>query len=157
MKFIHFIFLVLFVIFSNLANAEDSSNKNNKLGEVSGEIRFYYIFDPSYSFFSRNTYRANVDAYKLGVNLALSKNFKIIASHADYVRSTTDGTFVPAKPIETPTQTSGDAIESALLFSYNSIQSTNILSGAIYKTSEYSYENKQVELLDLDLVVTYNF
>ncbi|EDZ61989.1 hypothetical protein SMGD1_0190 [Sulfurimonas gotlandica GD1] len=115
--------------------------------------------DPAYtsSFFSRNAYRANVDAYKLGANFAFTKNFKIIASHADYGRSTTDGTFSPAKPVEAPAQPRGDAMESSLLFSYNPIQSINILSGAIYKTSEYFYENKQVELLDLDLVITYRF
>ncbi|WP_229860149.1 hypothetical protein [Candidatus Sulfurimonas baltica] len=115
--------------------------------------------DPAYtsSFFSRNAYRANVDAFKLGVNFQLAKNFKIITSHADYGKSTTDGTFSPAKPLETATQPKGDAIESALLFSYYPIKSINILSGIIYKTSEYFYSGEQVKLLDLDLLITYKF
>jgi hypothetical protein len=115
--------------------------------------------DPAYtsSFFSRNAYRANVDAYKIGVNIALAKNFKILMSHADYGQSTTMGTFSAAQPFEAPAKPKTDARESALLFSYNPIESLNILSGAIYKTSEYFYSGKEVRLLDLDLLVTYKF
>lgn len=127
----------------------------------SGDAKLLNPFggDPAYtsSFFSRNAYRANVDAYKIGVNIALAKNFKIIASHADYGRSTTEGAFLPSKPVEAPAQAKADAKESALLFSYNPIESINVLSGIIYKTSEYFYEDKQVELLDLDLVISYKF
>ena len=115
--------------------------------------------DPAYtsSFFSKNAYRANVDAFKLGLHVALTKNFKIIVSHADYGHSTTQGSFLPAKPVEIPAQPKADAKESALLLSYNLIESINILSGIIYKTSEYFYEGKQVKLLDLDLVISYKF
>jgi imipenem/basic amino acid-specific outer membrane pore len=115
--------------------------------------------DPAYtsSIFSRNAYRANVDAFKLGVTVSVTKNFKIIASHADYGQSTTEGTFSPSKPVEAPAMPRGDAIESSLLFSYNPISSLNILTGAIYKTSEYFYSNEQVKLLDLDLLITYKF
>ncbi|WP_229855095.1 hypothetical protein [Candidatus Sulfurimonas marisnigri] len=91
------------------------------------------------------------------MNFQLAKNFKIITSHADYGQSTTDGTFSPAKPVEAATQPKGDAIESALLFSYFPIKSINILSGIIYKTSEYFYSGEQVKLLDLDLLITYKF
>jgi hypothetical protein len=115
--------------------------------------------DPAYtsSFFSRNAYRADVDAYKLGVNVMLKEGLHLIASYADYGRSDTEGTFSPATPVEPAALPSGDAMESALLLSYNPVKSVNILTGAIYKKSEYSYAGKQVRLLDLDFVATYRF
>ncbi|MFA6138931.1 MAG: hypothetical protein WC667_12730 [Sulfurimonas sp.] len=127
----------------------------------SGDAKLLNPFggDPAYtsSYFSRSAYRANVDAYKAGVNIALAKNFKIIMSHADYGQSTTMGTFVAAQPVEAPAKPKTDAKESALLFSYNPIESLNILTGAIYKTSEYYYASKEVNFLDFDLLVTYRF
>jgi hypothetical protein len=115
--------------------------------------------DPAYtsSFFSRNAYRANVDAYKLGAVYKVKDNFKIIASYANYGKSSTIGTFASSKPVEAPSSPRTAAKESALLFSYNPIKSINILTGAIYKNSEYYYNNEQVNLLDLDMLITYKF
>lgn len=115
--------------------------------------------DPAYtsSYFSRNGYRANVDAYKIGVDLKINNVLKIIASHADYGKSTTIGTFSPSQPLQAAALPQGNARESALLFSYNPMKQLNILTGPIYKTSEYYYASKQVRLLDLDLVITYRF
>ncbi|WP_455756270.1 hypothetical protein [Sulfurimonas sp.] len=127
----------------------------------SGDAKLLNPFggDPAYtsSFFSRNAYRANVDAYKLGAIFKVTNNLKIISSHADYGQSTTIGSFVSAKPVQVASAPQGDARESALLFSYNPYKKLNILTGIIYKTSEYYYSSKQVELLDLDFVVTYRF
>lgn len=115
--------------------------------------------DPAYtsSYFSRNAYRANVDAYKIGADIKINNDFKIIASHADYGKSTTIGTFSPSQPVEAPALPQANARESALLFSYNPMKQLNILTGPIYRTSEYYYASKQVRLLDLDLVITYKF
>lgn len=116
--------------------------------------------DPAYtsSFFSKNAYRANVDAYKIGFNYALMDNLKLITSHADYGRSTTLGTFAPSKPIELPEKApEGDAFESVVLLSYNPIKELNILGGIVYKKSEYFYAGEQVSLLDVDLLITYKF
>jgi len=115
--------------------------------------------DPAYtsSFFSRNAYRSDVDAYKIGVNFKITKDFKIISSYADYGKSSTIGTFAPSQPVQVPTLPQNNAKESALLFSYNPIKNFNVLTGAIYKTSEYYYALKQVKLLDLDFVATYKF
>lgn len=114
--------------------------------------------DPAYtsSFFSKNAYRANVDAYKLGFNYDILKNLKLITSHADYGQSTTLGKFAP-----TDTGALGlpqaDAFESAVLLSYKPLKGLHILGGVIYKTSEYYDQGEQVKLLDLDLLVTYKF
>jgi len=127
----------------------------------SGDGKILNIFggDPAYtsSFFSRNAYRANVDAYKIGAVVRLKDNFKIIASYANYGKSSTMGSFVSSKPVEALSTPKTSAQESALLFSYNPIKSINILTGAIYKNSEYYYNNRQINLLDLDLLITYRF
>lgn len=115
--------------------------------------------DPAYtsSFFSKNAYRANVDAYKLGFNYDMLDNLKLITSHADYGQSTTEGTFSPAKPVEPLRLPQADAFESAVLLSYKPLKGLHILGGVIYKTSEYYYAGEQVKALDLDLLVTYKF
>ncbi|MBN2825968.1 MAG: hypothetical protein JXQ76_11625, partial [Campylobacterales bacterium] len=127
----------------------------------SGDAKLLNPFggDPAYtsSFFSRNAYRANVDAYKIGATFKIKDNFWVITSHANYGKSSTLGTFVSAKPVEAAAMPKINAKESALLLSYNPIKSVNILAGAIYKNSEYYYNNRQVDLLDLDFVVTYKF
>lgn len=115
--------------------------------------------DPAYtsSIFTRNAYRANVDAYKIGFNYNLLKNLKFISSYANYGKSTTLGTFSPSKPVEVVSLARGDASEYNILFSYNPIKELNILAAIIYRESEYFYADKQVELLDVDLIVTYSF
>lgn len=115
--------------------------------------------DPAYtsSFFSKNAYRANVDAYKIGFNYDILKNLKLITSHADYGKSTTPGTFAPSKPVEAASMPKGYAFESVLLLSYKPVKELTVLGGFIYKTSEYHYAGEQVKLLDADLVITYKF
>lgn len=115
--------------------------------------------DPAYTstFFSRNAYRANVDAYKAGFNYDLLDNLKLISYHADYGRSSTPGTFTPSKPVEPIALAQADARESGCLLSYKPIKGLTVLGGVIYKTSEYHVSGEQVELFDVDLVVTYRF
>ena len=115
--------------------------------------------DPAYtsSFFSKNAYRANVDAYKIGFNYDILDNLKLITSHADYGKSTTLGSFAPSKPFEDISSAKNNAFESAFLLSYNPIKRLNILGGVIYKESEYHYAGEKIRLLDVDLLITYNF
>lgn len=115
--------------------------------------------NPAYtsSIFSSNAYRANVDAFKTGFHYDISEKIKFMGSYADYGQSTTLGTFSPSKPVEAVSLARGDAIEYDILLSYNPIKQLNILGAIIYKTSEYFYADKQVQLLDLDLVITYKF
>jgi hypothetical protein len=115
--------------------------------------------DPAYTstFFSRNAYRANVDAYKAGFNYDLLDNLTLINYHADYGKSSTQGTFAPIQPAEPLAFAQADARESGCLLLYKPVKGLTVFGGVIYKTSEYYVSGKQVELLDVDLVVTYRF
>ena len=118
--------------------------------------------DPAYTsaFFSKNAYRSNVDAFKLGVNYAIKPNLKFLTSYAYYGKSTTSGTFPAINLPDTPDALAlgqNDAIETSFLVSYNPIKKLNILTGLIYKTSEYYYQGSAVEIFDVDLLVTYKF
>jgi len=48
MNIFRFLALALFVISSTSVNANDDSKKQTQWGDVSGQLRFYYIFEPSY-------------------------------------------------------------------------------------------------------------
>lgn len=118
--------------------------------------------DPAYTsaFFSKNAYRANVDAFKFGVNYAFKPNLKFLTSYAFYGKSTTLGTFPAINLPDTPDALAlgqNDAIETSFLVSYNPIKELNILTGVIYKTSEYYYQGSPIEIFDVDLLVTYKF
>lgn len=114
--------------------------------------------DPAYtsSFFSKNAYRANVNAYKLGFNYDMLDNLKLITSYAGYGQSTTRGFFAPSTGA-TMDSPKGDAMEGAFLLSYKPMKELHILGGLIYKTSEYFVAGEQVKILDVDLLVTYSF
>lgn len=84
-------------------------------------------------------------------------NLKLITFYANYGKSTTKGSFAPARPFEAISDPRGEAMEEAILLSYVPMKGVHILGGLVYKTSEYYYQNQQVEILDVDLLVTYNF
>jgi hypothetical protein len=115
--------------------------------------------DPAYtsSVFSRNAYRANVDAYKVGFDYKVSKDFKIKNSYANYGQSTTEGTFVPSRPLQVLSSPDTDAIEYDMVFLYNITKDLHFLGLISYKESEYYYANKTVEFVDVDMVLTYKF
>lgn len=115
--------------------------------------------DPAYtsSIFSRNAYRANVDAYKVGFDYSVTDDFKIKNSYAYYGKSTTEGTFVPSRPLEAVSLPDTNAMEYDMVFLYNITKKFHFLGLISYKTSEYYYANKTVEFVDVDMVVTYSF
>lgn len=115
--------------------------------------------DPAYtsSVFSRNAYRANVDAYKVGFDYKFNDDFTIKNSYAHYGKSTTEGTFVPSKPLEANSLPDTDAVEYDCIFLYNITKQLHFLGLISYKTSEYFYANKTVEFVDVDMVLTYSF
>lgn len=65
-------------------NSSKNSQNNNGFANSWGA-------DPAYtsSLFSRNTYRNNVDAYKIGGHYTIQKGLKILASYANYGKSDT--------------------------------------------------------------------
>ncbi len=115
--------------------------------------------DPAYtsSIFSRNAYRANVDAYKIGFDYSITDNFKIKNSYAYYGKSTTEGTFIPSRPLEALSMPDTNAMEYDMIFLYNITKELHFLGLLSYKTSEYYYANDTVEFLDVDMVLTYSF
>ena len=115
--------------------------------------------DPAYtsSVFSRNAYRANVDAYKIGFDYKATDDFTIKNSYAYYGKSTTEGTFVPSQPAEVISMPDTNAMEYDMIFLYNITKKLHFLGLLSYKTSEYYYSNKKVEFVDVDMVLTYSF
>jgi len=114
--------------------------------------------DPAYTstFFSRNEYRADVDAFKVGYNYKIKKDLTLITDFANYGKSNTMGSFVAAGD-KVPAKAIYNAIETTALLVYKPIKNLTILSGVIYKNSEYAFNGKKIRLLDVDLVITYNF
>ena len=115
--------------------------------------------DPAYTsaIFSRNAYRANVDAYKIGFDYKVTDKLKIKNSYAYYGKSTTQGSFVPSKPIEALSMPDTNSMEYDMVFLYRITKKLHFLGLLSYKTSEYHYENKTVEFADIDMVLTYKF
>ena len=120
--------------------------------------------DPAYtsSFFSRNAYRKNVDAYKLTLNYTLNDKNNIIFHYADYGTSDTLGSLLTVEVKDAPVdltlkEATEKAIETAILLSYKPTDQWHIFTGFIYKTSEYAVNNEVVKIFDADLVVTYKF
>jgi len=115
--------------------------------------------DPAYtsSVFSRNAYRANVDAFKLEFDYSFTDTFKIKNSYAFYGQSTTEGTFVPSQPAEPISMPDTNAMEYDMIFLYNITKRLHFLGLLSYKTSEYYYAYDTVEFVDVDMVLTYSF
>lgn len=115
--------------------------------------------DPAFtsSVFSRNAYRANVNAYKIGFDYKMTDDFTIKNSYAYYGKSTTEGTFVPSQPAESISMPDTNAMEYDMIFLYNITKKLHFLGLLSYKTSEYYYADKTVEFLDVDMVLTYSF
>ncbi len=92
--------------------------------------------DPAYtsSIFSRNAYRENVSAYKIGVKYNILKNFFVMLSHADYGQSDTVTRFRPNTPLVVPTS---DARETDLVLVYKPMKDLMLKLFHAKRTSEY--------------------
>ena len=92
--------------------------------------------DPAYtsSIFSRNAYRENVSAYKIGVKYNILKNFFVMLSHADYGQSDTVTRFRPGTPLVEPTS---DAKETDLVLVYKPMKELMLKLFHANRTSEY--------------------
>ena len=115
--------------------------------------------DPAYtsSFFSRNAYRADVDAYKLTLNYSMTEKASIIAHYADYGTSNTLGNLLTVQTDQAFVKGTERAIETAILLSYKPTKAWHIFTGFIYKNSEYLENGEPTHIFDADLVITYKF
>ena len=135
-----------------------SNDKANDTTGVSAPVEsgFHNAFgaDPAYtsSIFSRNAYRQDVSAYKIGAHYVITKGLKLIVSHADYGQSKTSGWGGVAVQ---------DASETDIVLAYKPTKAMMLKLFAAQRTSEYAYdangavtEGKQNHLR---AVASYNF
>ena len=111
--------------------AYNQSNDNDTGGA------FYNAFgaDPAYtsSIFSRNAYRQDVTAYKIGGHYAIMKGLKVIVSHADYGQSKTAGWKSPGGTLSAVT----DATETDIVIAYKPTKAWMLKIFNAIRTSEY--------------------
>ncbi|MDQ7062117.1 MAG: OprD family outer membrane porin [Sulfurimonas sp.] len=92
--------------------------------------------DPAYtsSLFSRNAYREDVSAYKIGGHYTIMKGLKIIASHADYGESKTlaSGAGLAAQAA------TNDATETDIIIAYKPTKAWMLKIFNAIRKSEYS-------------------
>jgi hypothetical protein len=91
--------------------------------------------DPAYtsSIFSRNAYRQDVSAYKIGAHYVIMKGLKVMASHADYGKSKTTAPGVANGGIAT-----NDATETDIVLVYKPTKAVMLKLFNAIRTSEYS-------------------
>lgn len=103
----------------------------------SGDTWFYNAFggDPAYTstIFSRNAYRENVNAWKVGGSFSPMKGVKLMAHYADYGKSDSQGYFGGGGPVSPVT----DAKELNLVAVYKPRKDTLLKVFYAKRTSEY--------------------
>ena len=129
----------------------------------SGDTGMYNSWggDPAYtsSIFSRNAYRENVSAYKLGVKYDILKNFSVILSHADYGQSDSVGRLPPAGGVTLGLVTAQtDAKETDLVFIYKPMKRLMLKLFHANRTSEYDGSNgAELTQAHTRLIASYKF
>ena len=106
------------------------------------------------SIFSRNEYRAGVDAYKVTAMYPIMKGLKIIASHAEYGQSNMTLNRGPDKPA-LASQT--DAKETNLIVVYKPMKNLSLKLFNANRTSEFSTSAKERTQNHTRLIANYNF
>jgi len=111
----------------NASNDEDGATTRGSFFNAWGA-------DPAYtsSIFSRNAYRQDVSAYKIGAHYVIMKGLKVMVSHADYGKSKTSGWG------GTPVQ---DASETDIVLVYKPTKAVMLKIFNARRTSEYNYNN----------------
>jgi len=124
--------------------------------------------DPAYtsSIFSRNAYREDVDAFKIGFKYQIMKGLTFVASHADYGKSDTvtndsGPTGIPlvgACPGPSPCSPTNSATETDLVLIYKPAKEWMVKAFYADRTSEYD-DGHPVELEQehLRIIVSYQF
>lgn len=109
--------------------------------------------DPAYtsSLFSRNAYRQDVSAYKVGGHYTIMKGLKIIASYANYGKSKTlgyGGSNLTAKE---------DATEADIILAYKPTKAWMLKVFNAIRTSEYDSSSAEKQMNHFRVVAWYNF
>jgi outer membrane porin, OprD family len=109
--------------------------------------------DPAYtsSLFSRNAYRQDVSAYKVGGHYTIMKGLKIIASYANYGKSKTlgyAGSNLTAQE---------DATEADIILAYKPTKAWMLKVFNAIRTSEYTTDAAEKEMNHFRVVASYNF
>lgn len=107
--------------------------------------------DPAYtsSLFSRNAYRQDVSAYKIGGHVMVLKGLKFMVSYADYGKSKTIGW---ATASATDTATEADIV---LVYKPNSSWMFKIFNAI--RTSEYNSDDVERKMDHVRAIVSYTF
>lgn len=122
----------------------------NKSGD-DGQYYNAWGSDPAYtsSIFSRNAYRNDVSAYKIGGHYAIRKGLKIVVSHADYGQSQTLGWGSTASV--------QDATETDIVLVYKPTKAWMLKLFNAQRTSEYSTATKERKQNHVRAVASYKF
>lgn len=107
--------------------------------------------DPAYtsSIFSRNAYRQDVNAYKIGGDVMITKELKLMASYADYGRSKTIGWTTAAA--------SDDADEMDLVLTYRPTKAWMFRILHAIRTSEYNTDSVEREMNHIRVIASFTF
>lgn len=139
--------------------------------QSSGDTGMFNAFsgDPGYtsSQFSRNEYRENVNAYKVGARYSINKQWIVMASHANYGQSDTNPMFngqngVPGVPATysatTPVTAQKDATETDLKLIWKPMKKTKVVLTHSIRTSEYDgFNGADLTMGHTRLIGMYNF
>lgn len=119
--------------------AYNHSNNNDSVGKRGS---FFNAFgaDPAYtsSIFSRNAYRQDVSAYKIGGHYTVMKGLKIMASYANYGQSKTTTKWKRSDTTESAAQ---NAVETDIVIVYKPTKAWMLKIFNARKTSEYNFNN----------------
>ena len=109
--------------------------------------------DPAYtsSLFSRNAYRQDVSAYKIGGHYTIMKGLKFKASYANYGQSKTLGGTV------TKIAANEDATEADIMLIYKPAKVWTFKIFNTIRTSEYNSDDNEYEMNHVRIVAWYDF
>ena len=112
--------------------------------------------DPAYtsSIFSRNAYRQDVGAYKIGGHYTIMKGLKFKAGYANYGQSKTQGYVTSTSP---GIASQEDATELDFMLIYKPAKAWTFKIFNAIRTSEYNSDAKEYEMNHVRLVAWYDF
>mgnify|MGYP000424353380 CR=1 FL=1 len=135
--------------------AYNKSNDNDNDGNTFIKSGFLNAWgaDPAYtsSLFSRNAYRQDVSAYKVGGHYTIMKGLKIIASYANYGKSKTLGY------ASSNLTAQEDATEADIILAYKPTKAWMLKVFNAIRTSEYTTDAAEKKMNHFRAVESYDF